>query len=290
MRGVRPRVWTSGIAAAIAISVTLPVRAEPAGPQRIVSLNLCADQLLLDLVPRERIAGLSFLASDPSMSVMHETARGLPALQGSAEEILALNPDLIVAGEYSTPATVDLLRRLGRRVVIVPMASSFEEIRAAVRVVAEAVGDADRGTTAIAAFDQSLNAVRQSLTGPRRTAVAMQVNSLASGPGSLVDEVLDAAGYENVARTHKLGRGGSLPLERLVITPPDLIVLANSGDDFRTVLGDNLRHPSFVRLTGSQMSVHLPMSQWLCGTPRIVTVVEQLRALSPKLAARGRVQ
>ncbi len=281
----------SGLAAAvISTAAAPPSRTADLVPQRIVSLNLCIDQLVLDLVPRERIAGLSFLAADPSMSVMHEAANGIPGLQGSAEEILALNPDLILAGEYSTKATVDLLRRLGHRVVTVPMASSFEDIRKAVRIVAEAAGDSARGTQAIADFDRSLADIQTKATLPRITAVAMQVNSLASGPGSLIDEVLEAAGYENIARTAILGRGGYLPLERLVTAPPDLIVLANSGDDFRTVLGDNLRHPSFVRLTGSQMSVHLPMAQWLCGTPRIVSAVKTLRDLSPKLAARGRLQ
>jgi iron complex transport system substrate-binding protein len=286
----RAMIGVLGLAAVMFAAAGTPVHAGGSKPQRIVSLNLCVDQLLLDVVARERIAGLSFLAADPSMSAMHEAAKDIPALGNSAEEILALDPDLILAGEYSTPATVDLLRRLGRRVVTVPMASSFEDIRTAVRVVAEATGDGEKGGAVIAAFDQRLTGVQSRLVGPRRTAVAMQVNSLTSGPGSLVDEVLDAAGYENVARTAKLGRGGQMPLERLVASPPDLIVMANAGDDFRTVLGDNLRHPSFQRLTDRQMSIHLPMSKWLCGTPRIVEAVEDLQALSPKLAARQRLQ
>ncbi len=128
---------------AIALAGALPAYAYR--PLRIVSLNLCTDQILLDLVPRERIAALSFLVADPTMSPRVADAKGLTLVQGAAEEVLAFDPDLILAGTYSTPATVSLLERLGRRVVKVPMASSFEEIRVAVRLMAEAVGEPERG-------------------------------------------------------------------------------------------------------------------------------------------------
>ena len=65
-------------------------RARPmACRQRIVSLNLCADQILVDLVPRERIAAVSHLAADPWSSAVAEKARGIPWTRGKAEEVLA---------------------------------------------------------------------------------------------------------------------------------------------------------------------------------------------------------
>lgn len=266
-------------------------QAEAGQPRRIVSLNLCVDQVLLDLVPRERIAGLSFLAADPSMSMMAREAEGLPAVRGSAEEILALDPDLILAGEYTTAATVDLLRRLGRRVEIVPMASSFDGIRRVVMLVGGLTGETDRADALVKAFDQRLaevkaRAVVRSEALPTR-AVAIQVNSLASGEGSLVDEVLREAGFENVARSRKLGPAGQLPLESLIADPPDVIVRANSSADFRTVLADNLRHPAFRALDASRPSVTIPMNEWLCGTPRIVDAVERLAVAREQLHHRA---
>jgi iron complex transport system substrate-binding protein len=260
-------------------------------PLRIVSLNLCVDQILLEVVPHERIAGVSFLATDPSMSMMAREAEGLPAVRGSAEEILALDPDLILAGEYTTAATVDLLRRLGRRVEIVPMASSFEGIRKVVMLVGGLTGESDRAAALVQAFDARLaevkaSAVVRSETPPPR-AFAMQVNSLASGEGSLVDEVLREAGFENAARSRKLGPAGQLPLESLIADPPDVIVRANSAADFRTVLADNLRHPAFRALDASRPSVTIPMNEWLCGTPRIVDAVERLAVAREQLHHRA---
>jgi iron complex transport system substrate-binding protein len=274
------------LASLIAIGSVLRAHASP--PQRIVSLNLCIDQMLLDLVPRGRIAALSFLVQDPAMSPRVAEAEGIPTVRGEAEEILALDPDLVLAGTWSTPATVSLLERLGRRVVKVPMASSFAEIREAVRIMGETVGEPERAATMIEDFDRRLAKATGQASSARPTAVAMQVNSLASGPGSLVDEVLTAGGFDNIARVAesegKLGPGGRLPLETLLLAPPDVIVLANSPADFRTVLGDNLRHPALTRLAAGRPSVHLPMRTWLCGTPAIVEAVEKLAALRAALA------
>ena len=251
-------------------------------PQRIVSLNLCSDQILLDLVSRERIAALSFLALDPTMTLKADQARGIKTVRGSAEEVLALDPDLILAGEYSTPATVSLLERLGRRVVKVPMASTFEEIRKSVNVIAEAVGEQDRGHAVIAEFDKRISTASAPTGAWHPTVIAMQVNSLASGSGSLLDEAFTAAGFKNMARVADekgmLGPAGRLPLETLLLDPPDLIVLANAPDDFRTVLGDNLRHPAFEKHLRTHPSLHLAMPLWLCGTPEIARVIEKLNA------------
>ncbi len=265
-----------GFAALLAAGPSIaPARA--AAPHRIVSLTVCTDQLLLDLVSRDRIAALSYLAVDPTLSMKVAEARGLKGVRGTAEEVLALEPDLVIAQDYSATATVGLLRRLGFRVVLVPLATDFEGMRRAIRIIAAAVDAKARGEAMIAAFDKRLAAAAPK--GPERPrALAYQVNSLASGPGSLVDAALNAAGFHNVARDRSLGPGGRLPLEEIVADPPDLIVLANTPDEFRSTVGDNLRHPAFEALVANHPHMQLPMPLWLCATPRIAAAVEELGA------------
>jgi iron complex transport system substrate-binding protein len=250
--------------------------AEP--PRRIVSLNLCTDQLLVDLVPRESISAVSFLATDRTLSAYASRLQGLKQVRGTAEEVLALAPDLVIAGEYTTGPTVELLRRLGVKLLVVPLAADFEGMRASLRMIAEAVGEKDRGEKIITEFDERVKGARSTVPG-RPTAVAYQVNSLTSGPGSLLDAALEAAGYHNIARDRQLGPAGRLPLEALVASPPDLIVLANAPGDFKTVLGDNLRHPAFADLLRRRPNVHLPMPLWMCATPKIAEAVEILASM-----------
>ncbi len=261
--------------------------AEPAPPQRIVSLTVCADQLLLDLVARDRIAALTYLAVDPTVSMRVEEARGLKGVHWFAEEVLALQPDLVIAQEYSATGAVDMLRRLGFRVVLVPLATDFEGMRGAIRVMADAVGDKPRGEAMIAAFDKRLAAARPE--GPERPrALAYDVNSFAAESGSLVDAALDAAGFHNVARDVALGPGGRLPLELVVADPPDLIVLPDTANTYHSTVSDNLRHPAFAALVARRPHIELPMPQWLCATPKIADAVEELGAARrAMLAAKG---
>ena len=86
-----------------AVLLCLPLTAW-AAPQRVVSLNLCTDQLLLMLLPRERIVMLSQLATDRSLSWMAAQAEGIERFDGSVESIVRLAPDLILSGTLASRA------------------------------------------------------------------------------------------------------------------------------------------------------------------------------------------
>ena len=268
------RLWFSIFVVMIAIAAS--ARAD-GKPQRIVSLNVCVDQLLVELVEPDRIAGVSRLAADPKVSALPGKLSRFKALRGSAEEVLALQPDLVLAGEFTTGATIDLLKRLGKTIVTVPLASDFDAMRAGIRQIASAVGEDEKGEAMIAEFDERLSAARSTIRS-RPTAIAYEANSLVSGSHTLMDAALDAAGYRNLARDLKLGPGGRLPLEMLVAAPPDLIVLANAPDDYRTAAADNLRHPALMRVLQSRPSIVLPAPYWICATPKIADAVELLAA------------
>lgn len=264
-------------------SLVVCAEAQMARPQRIVSLDLCADQLLVDLVSRERIAAVTHLASDPSVSAIPERARGLPVTRGGAEDVLRHDPDLVLAGPYGVSPTVSLLRRLDRNVVVVPLAADLEGVRTAVRQVARAVGEEARGEAMVRAFDARLAGVPQNgdRAGQRASALIYQVGGSASGAGTLAQSALEAAGYRNASADYVLTRAGQVPLEALVAQPPDLLVLASPPFEYRTVIADNLRHPALQRLAQRVRAVELPWRMWLCGTPHIAEAIEKLAAVHP---------
>lgn len=281
------RAMRAGLAS-IVLSLLLAVAgggpAIAAKPSRIVSLNLCTDQLLIDLVPPERIAALTDLAVDRNVSAIADRAQGLRLIAGAAEEVLALDADLVLASPFAATTTVDLLQRLGRRVVLVPFATDFDGIRATVRQVATAVGEPERGEAVIAAFDTALAAARPG--GSRHpTALVYQVNGLVSGTGTLADAALKAAGLVNQAESVPLASGGRLALESIVVNPPDLMVLAQGMHTYRTVVSDNLRHPALAHLMRRTASIELPMPLWLCGSSRVADAVALLAAARSRLTA-----
>jgi iron complex transport system substrate-binding protein len=274
--------------AACALAAEPPHAGGAGKPDRIVSLDLCTDQLLVELVDRTRIAAVTHLAADATVSAIPEKARGIPITRGAAEDVLRYDPDLILAGPFGVAASVDLLRRLGRRVVVVPLPQDLAGVRTAVRTVAVAAGAEREGEALIADFDRRLARLAASRAEPRPTAVIYQVGGTVSGPGSLADAALAAAGYRNMASDYRLTRGGQAPLEVLLADPPDLLVLSSGAEEYRTALADNLRHPALRLLRQRQASIELPWRHWLCGTPHVVEAVERLAEARARIGARGR--
>ena len=274
--------------AALALAfMSASLSAQESKPQRIVSLNLCTDQVLIDLVPASRIRALSHVAADASVSSIVERARSFTRVRGEAEEVLALDPDLVITTEFSTPSTISLLERLGLRVLKVPFASDIAGVRDVVHRIAEAVGEVATGNAVIGKLDKRLATLAASArTGPAPTAVIYQVNSIVSAAGTLEDEALRFASFRNLATELHLDPGGRVALESIVANPPDLLVLSGPSDEYRTVVADTLAHPALKSVMRDRATLVVPWRHWLCGTPYIADAIEALEEARRRLAPR----
>jgi len=252
---------------------------------RIVSLNLCTDQLLMLLADRTRIASITHLAFDPGTSAMAAQATGLTANHGFAEEILPLDPDLVLAGAFSARPTVFLLRRLGYRVVEIPVASDFDDIRANIRTLAAAIGARHRGEALIKNFDQQLeHATAGILTSDGSPVGALHwANSYSSGAHTLADAVVQFSGFRNLASELGISGPAQLPLERLIASDPDILIIGRVRDG-AALAHETLRHPAMRRTFDKRKKVSIPDNLWVCGTPFVAEAVRRLsiarRALS----------
>jgi len=272
-------------ALALASSALLAACADAAAakPERIVSLNICTDQLLLLLVEPARIASLSFFARDPAYSALAARAEGLRTNQGSIEEILPLAPDLVLAGTFTTRATVFLLRRLGYPVVEVPPETSFTEARANIGQVAGAVGEAARGVALIAELDQGLAEVPAAARRP--LAAFYWANGFTSGRGTLANAVAEHAGLANLAAARGVRGIAQFPLEKLLVAEPDLVILGRRHDG-AALANETFRHPALRHFLETRTAASVPDSLWVCGTPLVAEAAARLAAARD--AALGR--
>ena len=101
------RIWLTAVWASALCAVTAAAQS----PQHVMSLSVCTDALLLDLLPSSRIASVTFLSRDPSNSSLWPQAAKVPINYGSAEEVFAEKPDFVLAGTYTTPATRMLVKK-----------------------------------------------------------------------------------------------------------------------------------------------------------------------------------
>jgi len=274
------RAGTTFTAAAILLVAMAAGPALPAAsatpPARIASMNPCTDQLVWMLVDPARIVSLSHLAIDPEVSTIAGEVNVRHLNHGEAEEILPLNPDLVLNGPFSHKAAALLLQRLGYRVVEVDAANSDADIRAQLRELAKILGAEARAETIIAAMDARIAELAPPPGAMRPTAVNYQPNGFTAGAGTLVADILDKAGFALP------GGGGAwrgyrqVPLERLVIDPPDVLIIDNSYERWPTLAQGILSHPVFQSLNQRTFRVALPNRLWVCGTPATADAIEKL--------------
>nr|WP_283949843.1 ABC transporter substrate-binding protein [Limobrevibacterium gyesilva] len=235
--------------------------ASPAQAGGVVSLNLCTDEFLVLLAP-QRIAALSPLARDPALSVVAEAARNFPWVRPDAEAVLALHPDLVLAGPYGAQTTLAALERRGVPVERTRLPQDFAAIRAETRRLAELLGAPARGLALLVEMDSRLAAV------PRRPplrALPLQARGYTAPPRSLEDAVLHAAGLINA------GTGARLGLEAVVADPPALLVVAQAPD-YPSLATDLLQHPALAGIPRRS----IPPALLACGGPWTVRAVELL--------------
>ena len=252
-----------------------------------MSLNLCADQLLMLMVPRERVAALTYLAGDPDVSAMAGTAKTYASVRSETEEVLAYDPDLIIDGDFTARLTADLLTRLGRRVERIAMSADIAGIRINVERVAVMTGSEAAGRRVLADFDGRLAAAEAAPGERRPTALVYFAGGLVAGEQTLADAALTAAGFSNLAKERGVIGLGAFPLEALIATPPELLVLGNGADEYATVAADNLRHPALARLLDRIAHVSLPPNLLVCDTPHVIAAIERLAEARRRLNGRG---
>jgi len=268
-----------------------PLAADPSNkPTRIVSLNLCADQLLLRLAGRPNIASVTWLSRDPNNSNVAELAAQVPVNHGLAEEVIPLRPDLVIAGVYTTRAAVALLKRVGIPVMELGVPRNLDEVRAQIRDMAQAVGERDAGERIIGEVDQRLAVLPPASppSGPR--AIMLNPNGITVGADTLVDEIMTRAGLTNLATRLGVDRNGRIPLEIVVRGGVDVLILNAGREGPPSLATEILHHPALTALSGRVRLVVLPSRLWVCGGPEVVEATERLARVANDLRAAGATQ
>jgi iron complex transport system substrate-binding protein len=290
----RRRMMAAGGLAMLAgcgIAPPVPAPAPSAGggrPQRIVSLNPCLDVILIHVADRAQIAALSHYARDAYGSTFAPLARTLPFTYETAEEVIALQPDLVMTGKHSSLATRNALDRLKIPTALFGVPETVAESLEQVREVAAAVGHPKRGEALIARIEAALAEAAPKPGTPRLSALVFMPGGFASGPGTLMDEMMRRMGLDNAATKYGLTRSMNVPLERVIADPPDLLM---SGEPYPGAPSRAVRvmtHPALSHVAGHMQRATFPERLLFCGGPVLIQTAAALsRARENALKGRA---
>ena len=290
MRPALRRIALGSTAAAILAGVGAPMAmaAERAPPRRIMSVNVCTDLLLLEMVPKARIASVTFMAPDAAKPLFPGRADGLHLNHGAAEDVINRKPDLILDSGLSSPLVRDMARRVGARVVDVKNANSFDDIRDTLRQVGEAVGEPVRAAALIREMDATLADLTARAPKHRFQVVAWSGGSGAPGKGTLTDAIITAAGAVNIAARPGV-KDSSFGVEELLAARPDALLYGGATLGQPSLLNDEGQHRAVRRLYAGRRIAYNDIAA-TCGLPQSADSARDLRRALDALPPRGIVR
>lgn len=270
-----PGIW-------VTLAVMLASFAMPtlAAELRIASINPCVDAVLTRIADAGQIVGISHYSQDPrASSIPIDVAMRFHATSGTAEEIVALQPDLVMSGLHVSPATILALERLKIRIVKYPVPENIAQSVEQVRAIAAAVGQPARGEQLAAQIEAAVAAAHPGDAAPI-PALIWQGGGMVPGKGTLADELLRLTGFVNMSAEYGLRQWDVLPLEYLLNNPPRL-VLSVSKDDAgaERMLG----HPAISKLSGKVAFREYPFRLLGCAGPGLIEASARLAQIRREL-------
>lgn len=268
-----------GAVAFLSVAAGLGGSARAAGaPQRIVSINACADQLLWALADRGQIAALTNYATNPAYSLDPDAiaTSGITRIRGEAEEVLKLKPDLVLAGSFTRAVTRQRLKAFGLRLETYAPAESIEAAKADIRRTALMLGQAERGEALIGEIDAALAEARAAIGNRPLRLLQLRRNAYISGTGTLFDDVLAQLGLANVGGESGLKGTRRASLEAVLKLQPDALVMFDAierpGDQGAALLF----HPALGATYSDSRRIVIPGNEIVCGGPSLPRLLRSL--------------
>jgi iron complex transport system substrate-binding protein len=216
------------LAAALSAALML-LGATAAQADRLVTIGGDVTEIVFALGEGARVVGVD------QTSMYPKDATALPQVgylrNLSAEGILSLKPDLVIAGAHAgPPAVLDQLKDAKIKLVSIPAEESMAGVLAKIDAVAAALGVADEAAALKASIERRMAVVDTALKSADRGAKAMFLlaqgpgGAIAAGKGTAADAMIALAHATNVAA----GFEGYKPLtpESAVALAPDTIIVA----------------------------------------------------------------
>lgn len=249
------------------------ITALPYRPRNIVSINPCADAILMEVADKSQIKAISHYSHEKTASSIDlNLAKQFPATFDTAEEVINFKPDLVIAGSHVAPPTVAALERLKIPVLNLGVPQSIEESKAQITLVANITHNANNGVL----LNQKIDAaVKNAKSDKQIPALIWQANGLSPGEGTLADELLKIAGFKNKSSEYGVGMWGIVSLEPLIANPPKYLMTKTDADGSDTIL----THPVLKKLSGKSKIVDFRPRYLTCAGPVMIDALGRLKQI-----------
>ena len=254
--------------------LALALLATPAQAElRALSINLCTDHLLAAVADPSQVLGFSPYFRNPTLSAGNAAFARTKLLSGTAEEVLVLRPDLVLAGRFTRRATREMLAAHGVRVETFDVVRTLDDARTQLRRAGRLLHQEPRAEAQVAAIDAAVLRARRAAASRTLRVLPLQRRGWVSGQDSLMTSLLAEVGLLNAAGS---GAGSQMSLEAIVAARPDLLLVGRDDDRAEDQGRAFLLHPALARLYPPDRRITLPERLTVCGGPALAEALDRL--------------
>ena len=218
----------------------------------IVSLTLSGDEMLLGLVPENRIAGLSGkINEDKEISNIVDKAKKFPKVEGNEEVLMSLEPDLIIVADWLTKKVDDIGAIMGAKVYYYKTPNSYEEQKKLIRDLANLVEEKENGEKIIKNMDDRLKALQNKIAknykGAKPRVLMYTSFSTTSGKNTTFNDMVKLINGVNVVAEAGIDGFKDISKEKVIELNPDIIIvpIAKKYDNVNKISKLFFEDPSF---------------------------------------------
>lgn len=216
-------------------------------PQRIISLSISTDEILLDLVESERIAALTYLVDDSGISNVVEQAKAVKnrVKDTSPEAIMKLKPDLIIIPDFVKPETIRSLREMDINVYVYKTPSSLQEIMTTILEVGTLVNEEKRAEKIVSQMQKSMQVIEQRVSiiskNSMKRVILLRDGGAYFRPESSFNDICKHAMVKNALEELGYKKPVMVNQEEIVRLNPDVFLLMdwNGSEVSKDVENDN---------------------------------------------------
>jgi len=245
--------------ALVSVLLWLPQTGYSDKPTGIVSLDLCTDWMLLKYAERSQVRAFSSLLYQYQADWVPDE---LPTHDGSLENILLLEPELLITGEYNAILLRKRLMQLGKTVKVLPLPHGLDSIR-----------DYQQRFLSIVQSGASIDdeVWEKSFVSKNKSLLLLGANGIGTGRNTLEHDMLTKAGWSNYIQQSGYV---NLQMEQIVADPPDAIYW--SAPLSNSLANLFLHHPAIKKIMVDTDTPRDENWRWQCPGPWNLELIEEL--------------
>lgn len=201
-------------------------------PERIASLSLASDEILFDIADQDKIIGITYLADNKKLSNVYGRTSGIPhKLRPNLEQIIELNPDLLVVADYIDHAFIDQIKKTGINTHFLTKLDSLESINQNILLLGKSVCEEDKAASLVNKLNKNIEQIKARELTYNPTVLYLFPSFFTAGINTTIDDLITSSGGINVGAMAGIEGNKKISREYILNVNPEIIIVGSYSPD-----------------------------------------------------------